>query len=67
MQVHCHKRYGFSSGELEDESDMTSPPTLDPTALRGKLVTNMMEGRESSDCLVTTHLSYDGRHLDRPW
>jgi hypothetical protein len=53
--------------ELEDQSDMTSPLTLEPTALRGKLVTNTMEGRESSECLVTTHLSSDGRRLDRPW
>jgi hypothetical protein len=32
------------SDELEDESDIPSPPTLEPTALQGKLVTNTMEG-----------------------
>lgn len=41
------------SGELEDKSDMTSPLTLEPTTLRGRLVTNTMDGQESSECLVT--------------
>ena len=54
------------SDELEDESNMTSPLMLEPTSLRGKLVTNTMEGRESSECLHTAHLFYDGRCLDRP-
>jgi hypothetical protein len=40
------------SGELEDKTDMTSP-MLEPTTLRGKLVTDTMEGQESSEYLVT--------------
>jgi hypothetical protein len=55
------------SSELEDERDMPYPLMLEPTAPRGKLITNTMEGSESSECLVTTHLPCDGRRLDRTW
>lgn len=41
------------SGELEYKSDMTSPLTLEPTTLQGRLVTNTTDGQESSECLVT--------------
>ena len=57
----------YPSGKLEDESDMSSPPTLKPTALQGKLITNIMEGQELSECPVTTHLSCNERRLDRLW
>jgi hypothetical protein len=33
----------FLSGELGDESDMTTSLTLEPTTMRGKLVTNTSE------------------------
>jgi hypothetical protein len=43
----------------EDESDMTSPPMLEPTALQRKLVTGMTEEQERNEFLETTHLSCD--------
>jgi hypothetical protein len=57
----------YPSGELEDESDMSFPPTLKPTALQGNIITNIMEGQESSECPVTTHLSCNERRLNQPW
>jgi hypothetical protein len=52
--VRRHKGQPFDSpsDNVEDESDMTSPLTFEATALRGRLVTNTMEGRELSECLV---------------
>jgi hypothetical protein len=52
--------------EGEDESDMTSPPMLDPTALRRRLVTGMTEEQERDEFQKTTHLSCGERLLERP-
>lgn len=35
--------FNSPSKELEDESDMISPPILEPTALRGRIVTKTVE------------------------
>lgn len=54
------------SGELEDESDMTSPPTLEPTVLRRKLVIEMIEEQERDEFPEATHLSHNERLLEQP-
>lgn len=57
------------SGEVEgeNESDMTSPPTLEPAALHRKPVTKMIKEQEIDEFLETTQLYHDERLLDRPW
>lgn len=45
---------------------MTSPPTLEPTVLRRKLVIEMIEEQERDEFPEATHLSHNERLLEQP-